>query len=274
MLASEVDQVTVLSVALSGLTVAVSVSASPSTNSTDVLLSSTDSTAMTFLATTTLQVADLSPAFAVIVASPSLTAVTLPLSTVAIAASEVDQVTVLSVALSGLTVAVSVSASPSTNSTDVLLSTTDSTAMTFLVTTTLQVADLSPTLAVMVASPSLIAVTLPLSTVAILALDVDQVTVLSVASSGLIETNNASESPSTSDSSVLFRSTEETAITPLLTVTMQEPFFPPALAVIVEEPSAIAVTNPVSETVATDCFEDAHETVLSVASPGETLAFN
>ena len=58
--------------------------------------------------TVTLQVAVLSPAFAVIVASPSATAVTLPVaSTVATAGLSLVQVTVLSVALSGATVAFS-----------------------------------------------------------------------------------------------------------------------------------------------------------------------
>ena len=56
--------------------------------------------------TVTLQVADFSPALAVIVAVPSLTAVTLPsLPTVATSGLDEAQVMVLSVALSGLTVA-------------------------------------------------------------------------------------------------------------------------------------------------------------------------
>ena len=63
--------------------------------------------------TVTAQAADSSPAWAVMVAVPAATAVTVPLSTVATAALLVVQVTVLSVALSGLTVAVSVSEPPS-----------------------------------------------------------------------------------------------------------------------------------------------------------------
>ena len=54
----------------------------------------------------------LSPAFAVIVAVPIFFAVTTPLETVATLASLVLQVTVLSVALSGLTVAERVTVSP------------------------------------------------------------------------------------------------------------------------------------------------------------------
>ena len=70
--------------------------------------------------TVTAQVADFSPAWAVIVAVPAETAVTVPLSTVATAASLVVQVTVLSVALSGSTVAVSVSEPPTVSVSSVL----------------------------------------------------------------------------------------------------------------------------------------------------------
>ena len=146
------------------------------------------------------------------VAVPSLTAVTLPLaSTVAIAVLELVQVTVLSVASSGFTVATRVSDSPSLSSRLVLFSVTSVTAMTFLLTVTEHVADFSPTLAVMVAEPSLTAVTLPLlSTVAIAVLELDQVTVLSVASSGLTVAVSVSDSPSVSVSSVLFNVTSVT----------------------------------------------------------------
>ena len=54
------------------------------------------------------QVADFPPAAAVMVAEPAATAVTFPSSTVATFASEVDQVTVLSVASEGATVACSI----------------------------------------------------------------------------------------------------------------------------------------------------------------------
>ena len=62
--------------------------------------------------TVTVQVAVLFPAFAVIVAVPAATAVTLPPLTVAIFVLLLLHVTVLSVALLGLTVAVSVVLSP------------------------------------------------------------------------------------------------------------------------------------------------------------------
>jgi hypothetical protein len=61
---------------------------------------------ITFLLTVTWQVADLPPAVAVIVDVPSATAVTVPPWTVATELFELDQVTVLSVAFAGLTVAV------------------------------------------------------------------------------------------------------------------------------------------------------------------------
>ena len=58
------------------------------------------------------------------------------------------------------------------------------------------------------------------------------------------------------------------------TVSMQVSDFPPQEAVMVEDPSVTAVTKPSSETVATDCFDEAHITVLSVAFDGKTLAVN
>ena len=62
--------------------------------------------------TVTVQTAVLSPAPAVIVVVPLLTAVTMPFSTVATFSSAEVQVTVLSVALSGVTVAVNVAVAP------------------------------------------------------------------------------------------------------------------------------------------------------------------
>ena len=68
---------------------------------------------MPFFFTVTVQMAVLSPAFAVMVADPSATAVTVPFaSTEATDALLEDQVTVLFVALSGFTVAMIVAVSP------------------------------------------------------------------------------------------------------------------------------------------------------------------
>ena len=124
----------------------------------------------------------MSPALAVIVAVPILFAVTTPLETVATLASLVLQVTVLSVALSGLTVAESVTVSPTLSEAEVWLKVTEVTGVA--VTVIAQVALLSPALAVIVAVPIFFAVTTPLLTVATEPSDVDQVTVLSAALSG------------------------------------------------------------------------------------------
>ena len=75
---------------------------------------------LTGVATTvTVQVADLPPAVAVIVAVPIAFAVTTPLLTVATEASDVLHVTVLLAALSGETVAVRVTVSSTPNVADV-----------------------------------------------------------------------------------------------------------------------------------------------------------
>ena len=199
--ASEVDQVTVLSVTSSGRTVAVNFSLAPMVRVSSVLSRVMLSASIGL--TVTLQVADLSPQVAVMVASPTEIAVTLPsLSTVAIAASEVDQVTVLSVTSSGRMVAVSLSLAPMVSVSSVLSRVMLSASIGL--TVTLQVADLSPQVAVIVASPTETAVTLPsLSTVAIAASEVDQVTVLSVTSSGRTVAVSFSLAPMVSVSSVL-----------------------------------------------------------------------
>ena len=200
---------------MSGFTVAIRVAVSPSVSSSEDLSRVTDSTATTFFLTVTVQVAVLSPALAVIVAVPSATAVTLPFaSTVATDVLLELQVTVLFVALSGFTVAASVTDSPSVSSSEDLSSVTDSTAMTFFLTVTEQVAVLSPALAVMVAVPSATAVTLPFaSTVATAVLSELQVTVLFVALSGFTVAASVADSPSVRVSEVLSKLTDETATT-------------------------------------------------------------
>ena len=197
--------------ASSGFTVAVSVSLSPSVSTSSDLLRVIEVTAITFASTVTLQVADCSPAFAVMTADPAFRAVTLPFSTVATVASEVLHVTDLFVASSGFTVAVSVSLSPSVNTSSGLLRVIEVTAITFAFTVTLHVAVLSPAFAVMTADPAFSAVTLPFSTVATVASDVLQVTVLSVASSGFTVAVSISLPPSVKIRSVLFKETDVTA---------------------------------------------------------------
>ena len=104
--------VTVLSEASSGMTVAVSVAVSPLVNASSVLSSVIVETCTKTLETFTLQVASLSPAFAVTVAVPSPVAVITPSLTVTTPSLLEVQVTVLSDASSGSTVATSSAVSP------------------------------------------------------------------------------------------------------------------------------------------------------------------
>ena len=175
---SEEDQVTFLSVASSGFTVAVKVAVSPTANERTVLLRVTEPVGTV---TVTAHSAVLPPHLAVIVAFPALTAVTLPLSTLATDSSDEVQVTVLSVASSGFTVAVNCAVSPTANERTVLSRVTEPVGT---VTVTAHSALLPQHLAVIVALPDLTAVTLPFSTLATASSEEDQTTVLSVALSG------------------------------------------------------------------------------------------
>ena len=128
-------------------------------------------------------------------------------------------------------------------------------------------------MAVMTVVPPASAVTLPSpSTLATEASRLSQMMVLFVASAGLTVAISVSLAPLAKDSSVLLSSTEETSTTFLLTVTLQEAFFPPAEAVISVLPSATAVTSPPLETVATEGLADDQRIFLSVASDGITVA--
>ena len=128
----ELDQVTVLSVAFSGRTVAVTVNESP----TPIVILSLSTVipvgSIVAALTVTEQVADFPPAAAVMVAEPAATAVTFPSLTVATFASEVDQVTVLSVASEGATVAVNVTVPPISSVTELWLRVTPVTATVVL----------------------------------------------------------------------------------------------------------------------------------------------
>ena len=145
----------------------------------------------------TLHSAMQEPDFAVIVASPDFFAVTLPSATVATDTSDEPQVTDLSVALSGLTVAVIVSVSPTFIDNEVLSRAIDVTGTTLVETLTVQVEDLPPALAVIVAVPSLMAVTVPEFTLATEALDEAQVTPSYSASFGRTVATRLNVSPST-----------------------------------------------------------------------------
>ena len=109
-LSSDEVHVTVLSVVVAGITVAVKVSLSVALRLSVVVLSVIEDAAVAF--TVTAQVAFTLPQVAVIVALPTAIAVTVPLaSTVATLSSDEVHVTVLSVVVAGITLAVKVSLS-------------------------------------------------------------------------------------------------------------------------------------------------------------------
>ena len=213
---SEDFQLTALFVAFSGATVAESVSDAPSTRLRVFLSRDTPVTAIVFAVTVTSQVAVLLPSAVVteMVAFPALPAVTLPSATVATLSSDDFQLTALLVALSGATVAVSVSDSPSTRLRVFLFRVTPVTATVLAVTVTEQVAVLLPSavVTVMVVFPALTAVTLPSATVATLSSDDFQLTALLVALSGATVAVRVSDAPSRRLSVVLLSETPVTAI--------------------------------------------------------------
>ena len=270
--ASDVLQLTEGSVASSGLTVADKVVSSPSTNVKACSFIETEVTGINRLSTVITHASVFSPAWAVIVTFPGFKVLTLPPSTVATVASDVVQLTEGSVASSGLTVAVSVVSSPSTNVKACSFSTTEVTGMNRFSTVTTQESTCSPACALMTARPGAKAFTWPSATVATEASEVVQVTEGSVASSGRTAAFKSALSPSTSVKVCLSSSTEETGINLFSTVTAQVAVFSPACAVIVTVPGATAVTFP-SATVATDSSEVVQVTVGSVAFSGRTVAF-
>ncbi len=142
----------------SGNTLAVKVTLSPTLISADSALSVTLSAGVGM--TVTVQLPLTVPQVAVIVVWPRATPVTIPFSsTVAIVGSLELHVTVLSVALSGNTLAVKVTLSPTISSADSALSVTLSTGVGITVKVQVPVAE--PHWAVIVTSPTLIGVTLP-----------------------------------------------------------------------------------------------------------------
>ena len=205
---SDDDQVTALSVASSGFTVAVRVADSPTARDNVVLSRVMDSV---FTETVTIHSAEQVPDLAVIVALPDLRAVIFPFDTEATEPSEDVQTTVLSVASSGLIVAVRVSVSPTCIDKEVLSSVMDVTATILAETLTLQVADFPPALAVIVAVPSLTAVTVPEFTLATEALDDAQVTPSYSASLGRTVAIRLKVSPSTISIVAVFNDTDDTS---------------------------------------------------------------
>ena len=262
---SDEAQATFLSVASSGFTVAVSCAVSPTAKERVVLSRVTEPVGTV---TVTAHSAVLPPHFAVMVALPALTAVTLPLSTLATDASDEVQATFLSVASSGFTVAVSCAVSPTANDRVVLSRVTDS---VLTVTVTLHSATQVPDFAVIVASPDFLAVILPSDTVATDTSDELQVTALSVALSGFTVAVNISVSPTCIDREVRSRMIDFTATILAEIFTVQVADLPPALAVIVAEPSLMAVTVP-EFTLATEALDEAQITPSYSASFGRMVA--
>ena len=222
--------------------------------------------------TVTSQVAVLLPSavVTVIVAVPTALAVTFPLLTVAMFVLLLLQVTFLFVASEGVTVAVKVSDPPIVMLVAVLLRLTP---VTGTVTVTAQVADLLPAVAVIVAVPPALAVTLPLaSTVATDVSLLDQVTVLSVALLGSTVAESVAVLPLVSERLVWFSVTLVTSMA--LTVTAQSAVFPPSsvVTVITAEPTPWAVTFPFVSTVATLVLLLLQPTFLLPALSGFTVA--
>ena len=160
-----------------------------------------------FTETVTSHSAEQVPDLAVIVALPDLWAVILPFDTEAMASSEDVQTTALSVALSGCMVAVRVSVSPTCIDKLALSNEIDVTAMIFAET----LADFPPALAVIVAVPSLRAVTVPELTLATEALDEAQVTPSYSASFGRTVATRLKVSPSTISIVAVFNDTDDTS---------------------------------------------------------------
>ena len=275
-------QDTDLLVALDGVTVAVNVWVSPTVIVIEVLLRLTPVTETVALETVTEHVAFLAPSFVVtvIVAVPAAFAVTTPEEeTVATEDLFDDQVTDLSVALDGVTVAVSVCLSPTVKERDVLSRLTPVTETVAAETLTEQVAVFPPSFVVAVtfAVPAALAVTTPEEdTVATEVLLDDHVTDLSVALDGVTVAVRVCVSPSIMVRLVLFKLTPVTETFCACTVTVHVAFFPPSVVVtvIVADPAAFAVTTPEEETVATEVLLEDHFTDLSVALVGETVADN
>ena len=187
---------------------AAKVAVSPTAKESVVLSRVMDSV---FTETVTTHSAKQVPDLAVIVALPDLWAVILPFDTEAMASSEDVQTTALSVALSGCMVAVRVSVSPTCIDKLALSNEIDVTAMIFAETLTLQVADFPPALAVIVAVPSLRAVTVPELTLATEALDEAQVTPSYSASFGRTVATRLKVSPSTISIVAVFNDTDDTS---------------------------------------------------------------
>jgi hypothetical protein len=238
-----------------------------------------------FVATSTV-IADVAvkPPFTVVtvmVANPSDTAVTTPLLfTVATAVLFELQLTLLLVALLGVTVAVSAVVPPNVvivaDSGDTVTPVTGMVVVGLTVIADVAVKLPSTVVTVMVALPADTAVTTPLLfTVATAVLFELQVTLLLVALFGAIVAVNVVVPPIVVIVAVGGATdTPVTGIGAIDTVITEVAVYPPStvVTVMVAEPAAIAVTTPVLLTVATVVLPELHVTFLLVALPGATVA--
>ena len=288
LVSSEEVQVTVGSVAFSGRTVAVRVNTSPSIMVWDSGVTVMEVTGKTSAATVTAQVAVKLPSVVVtvMVAVPTATAVTLPsASTVATVSSSEVQVTLLSVASSGRTVAVRVAVPPSTSERVAGARVTSVTATgssgsgpgpgpgsVCSTTVTGQEANCPSTEAVMAEVPTAMATTVPSAvTCATPGLEDVHSTCRPDALAGSMVAVSDSVPPTSSSIASLSRVIEVTCPLMGTTETMQEADTRSAVAVMTADPSALAITNP-SWTVATLGSDDVQVTVGFVALDGSTIA--
>ncbi len=199
------------------------------------------------------------------VADPFATAVTSPEDeTVAISVSDDDHVTVapdITDPPASFTVAVTVSVPPMVP--NVTESRESSMVAGTWETVTAAVPVIEPVVAVIVAVPSVTAVTSPADeTVAMDAEEVDHVTVtpdMAVPPASFTVALSVTVSPT--DVRVFVLGETSTVDTTCPTVTADVPVAAPEVAVIVAVPSATAVTSPADETVATAAADVAHVTV-------------
>ena len=130
---------------------------------------------------------------------------------------------------------------------------------------TAHVAEAVPHLAVIVAEPAALAVTVPPLTVATEELDVDHVTVPEAVAV------NVAVLPTVNDNDDLFNETESATVA-AVTVTVHSPYLAllnVEVALMVALPTATAVTTPLLLTVATLVFND--DQVTACEAPLETL---
>ena len=268
---SELDQVTVMPVStlpFASLRVTTNCLVCPTIRTTKDWLIVTDATGI--LATVMVVVPVFPSAVAVIVAEPVAMPVTSPVAeTVTADGFELDQVTVMPVStlpFASLRVATSCLVPSVIIVADWGLTLTDATATLATVIRAVPVFPLD--VAVIVADPGANPVTNPVAeTVAIDGLELDQAAVRPVSTvplASLMVATNCLVCPVATVADCGLTLTDATAT--LATVMRAVPVFPPDVAVIVADPGANPVTNPVAETVTADGLELDQATVWPVST--------